>query len=279
MKILKDLAMILFIALCVLLVYAAAVYEQYYPQADVVIEWVSAHHIQRLEVNSTIVDQPLEQFIPELKIVDSKVEQKKENIPCRKNEKTIVEEIIEQWQEQEEEVYYAYWTDDYWDDSPPVVYYDESDLICYQEDDEYYDIDYFDSDFVDYSWTSSFQRNEAVNNIVDYALEWVGVTPYVSWYNRQYSSLTQGTDCSGFVSLVYAEFGIETSAASDDYQYMSNTTYEELVPGDIVVYGHGSHVAIYQGNDTIIHCSNEDVGTIESDMWYREPTGYVHIGD
>ena len=276
---LKDLAIILFIAFCVLLVYAAAVYEQYYPQADTVIERISAHHIQKLEINSTIVDQPLEQFIPELKVVDSKVEQKKQTVLYKKNKETIVEEVIEQWQEQEEEVYYAYWTDDYWNNSPSLVYYDESDLIYYQEDDEDYDIDYFDSDFVDYSWTSDFQRDEAVNNIVDYALGWVGVTPYVSWYNRQYSSLTQGTDCSGFVSLVYAEFGIETSAASDDYQYMSNTTYEQLVPGDIVVYGYGSHVAIYQGDDTIIHCSNEDVGTIESDMWYRDPTGYVHIGD
>ena len=122
------------------------------------------------------------------------------------------------------------------------------------------------------------------SQIVDYARQWIGVTPYVSWYNRMNNgyisnSLESGTDCSGFVSLIYDTFGIQTSAASDDYQYMSNISYDELELGDIVVYRNGGHVGIYAGEDTIIHCSNEDVGTIESDMWYSEPTGYVHIYD
>ncbi|MBR3674011.1 MAG: hypothetical protein IKN65_07050 [Clostridia bacterium] len=42
------------------------------------------------------------------------------------------------------------------------------------------------------------------------------------------NSLENGTDCSGFVSLIYDSFGIVTSAASDDYQYMSNIDYEDL---------------------------------------------------
>ena len=43
---------------------------------------------------------------------------------------------------------------------------------------------------MDYSWDSSYAEDEITNNVVDYALQWVGVTPYVSWYNREYSSLT-----------------------------------------------------------------------------------------
>ena len=272
--------MILFIALCVLLVYAAAVYEQHYPQADVVIERVSAHHTQKLEVNSTIVNQPLVQILPELKVIDSKVDNKRkqEQKKAVYNNRQIIEETFEETYQEKQEICYANWSDDYWSDSSLVDYYDDSDIIYYQEKEDY-NISYYNNQSMDYSWDSSYAEDEITNNVVDYALQWVGVTPYVSWYNREYSSLTQGTDCSGFVSLVYAEFGIETSAASDDYQQMSNTTYEELQPGDIVVYGDGSHVGIYTGNDTIIHCSNEDVGTIESDMWYREPTGYVHIGE
>ena len=116
-------------------------------------------------------------------------------------------------------------------------------------------------------------------SIVNYAREWVGVTPYVSYENREYSSLEEGTDCSGFVSLVYGEFGIQASAASDDYQAMSNTTYEDLQIGDVIVYRNGEHVGIYAGDDTVIHCSNPVDGTIQSDMWYSEPTGYVHLYD
>ena len=50
---------------------------------------------------------------------------------------------------------------------------------------------------------------------------------------------------------------------------MSNIGYEDLEPGDVVVYDGGAHVAIYIGDDTVVHCSNPEDGTIESDMWYR----------
>lgn len=126
-------------------------------------------------------------------------------------------------------------------------------------------------------------KNETRNKIVQNAEEHVGVTPYVTWENRLNehgeitNSLESGTDCSGFVSLIYQDAGIDAPAGSDVYQEMVNISYEELQPGDIVVYRNGGHVAIYAGDDTIIHCSNEEVGTIESDMFYSEPTGYVRL--
>jgi len=109
--------------------------------------------------------------------------------------------------------------------------------------------------------------------IVDYASGFVGVTPYV-WAG---DSLEEGTDCSGFTHLIYADFGIDLPTGSDYYQDMGNIGYEDLQPGDIVVYRDGGHVAIYAGDDTIIHCSNEDVGTIESEMFYDTPTAYVRV--
>lgn len=118
--------------------------------------------------------------------------------------------------------------------------------------------------------------------IIEFAEKWVGVTPYVSWYNRRYNgeihnSLQKGTDCSGFVSLIYQQFDIDLPLASDQYQNMSNTDYQSLEVGDIVVYRYGGHIALYAGNDEIIHCANPEKGTVKQDMWYATPTGYVHI--
>ena len=124
------------------------------------------------------------------------------------------------------------------------------------------------------------QKHEPVSSnaslgqsIVDYAMGYIGVTPYVHAGN----SLEEGTDCSGFVSLIFADFGIYAPRGSDDYQDMGNIDYEDLLPGDVVVYRYGGHVAIYAGDDMIVHCSNPETGTVYSDMWYDEPTAYVRL--
>ena len=121
--------------------------------------------------------------------------------------------------------------------------------------------------------------------IVDFAASRVGVTPYV-WAGR---SLETGTDCSGFVNLVYDNFGYYASAASDDYQYDTGSwgtqiSYDELMPGDVIVYRNGGHVGIYggadeDGNEYVIHDSNEIEGVKISDMFYTDPTAYVRILD
>ena len=121
--------------------------------------------------------------------------------------------------------------------------------------------------------------------IVDYAASRVGVTPYV-WAGR---SLETGTDCSGFVNLIYDSFGYYASAGSDDYQdvegdWGTNISYDELQPGDVVVYYDGGHVGIYAGQDEdgtdyVIHDSNEIDGVKISEMNYNTPTAYVRIID
>ncbi len=120
--------------------------------------------------------------------------------------------------------------------------------------------------------------------IVAYARQWVGVTPYVEaadrWTEAGYkNSLTEGTDCSGFTYLIYKTFGIYVPTGSDAYQTSVGTsiTYDQLLPGDIIVYRNGGHVAIYAGNDTIIHCANPTAGTIIGNMWYSTPTRYVRV--
>lgn len=96
-------------------------------------------------------------------------------------------------------------------------------------------------------------------DVVNYACQFVG-NPYV--YGG--SSLTNGTDCSGFVMSVYAAFGVglpHSSAALRGVGY--GVSASEMQPGDIVCYS--GHVAIYIGGGQIVHASTSKTGiTISS---------------
>ena len=111
------------------------------------------------------------------------------------------------------------------------------------------------------------------SRIVEYAKQFVGVLPYV----YAGDSLQSGTDCSGFTHLIMAHFNISAPRSASEYQEMSNITYSDLLPGDIVVYKNGGHVALYVGNDTIIHAKGSNYGTVKESMWYNTPTGYVRV--
>ena len=55
---------------------------------------------------------------------------------------------------------------------------------------------------------------------------------------------------------------------------------EEARPGDLVFYSNGSsinHVAIYVGNGQVVHASNERVGIVRSDMYYRTPVKIKNV--
>lgn len=112
--------------------------------------------------------------------------------------------------------------------------------------------------------------------IVAYALQFEG-NPYVYGGN----SLTNGTDCSGFVKLIYAEFGYGLERRAS-YQYKYNGTQipvEQLRPGDLVFYGSGEveHVGMFIGNGKIIHASTSRTGIIVANLYYRTPYGAVRI--
>ncbi len=101
------------------------------------------------------------------------------------------------------------------------------------------------------------------SSVASYASQFVG-NPYV--YGG--SSLTGGTDCSGFVMSVYAQFGVSLPHSSYSQQ---NCGYSvgtgDMQPGDIVCYG--SHVGIYVGDGNIVHASNERDGIKISNANYR----------
>lgn len=107
--------------------------------------------------------------------------------------------------------------------------------------------------------------------IVDYALQFEG-NPYV--YGG--TSLTNGADCSGFVMSVFQEFGYELPrVAGEQYEQCEKKDIADLEPGDLVFYGSGgiSHVALYIGNEQIIHASTSATGIKISDYDYQQPVG------
>ena len=99
--------------------------------------------------------------------------------------------------------------------------------------------------------------------VANYACQFIG-NPYV--YGG--SSLTNGTDCSGFVMSVYAAFGIGLPHSSSGQRSCGyEVSLSEAQPGDIVCYS--GHVGIYVGNNTIVHASTPSSGIKYSTATYR----------
>ena len=106
--------------------------------------------------------------------------------------------------------------------------------------------------------------------LVAYAKQFLG-NPYV--YGG--SSLTEGTDCSGFVMRIYEHFGIQTGRNSREQAANGRSIAIEAVqPGDLLFYASGNtinHVAIYIGGGQVIHAASAKTGIIISPSNYRTP--------
>lgn len=102
--------------------------------------------------------------------------------------------------------------------------------------------------------------------VANYGLQFVG-NPYVFGG----SSLTHGTDCSGFVMSVYRNFGVSLphSSSADRSVGYDVGGLANAQPGDIVCYS--GHVAIYIGGGQIVHASTSKTGIIVSNATYRNP--------
>ena len=109
--------------------------------------------------------------------------------------------------------------------------------------------------------------------IINYAKQFLG-NPYV--YGG--TSLTDGSDCSGFVQQIFKHFGVTTGRSSrDQIEKAQSITFEELQPGDVIFYASGdyvNHVAIYAGDGVIIHAANARTGICTGKYNYREPYAY-----
>ncbi|MBO4750321.1 MAG: C40 family peptidase [Lachnospiraceae bacterium] len=113
-------------------------------------------------------------------------------------------------------------------------------------------------------------------DLVEYAKGFLG-----NPYKYGGTSLTKGTDCSGFTQGVFKKFGIKLERTSGAQAKNGKTiSTSELLPGDLIFYsknGSINHVAIYIGGGQVIHASNEKYGIRISKYNYRTPTKCVRM--
>lgn len=109
--------------------------------------------------------------------------------------------------------------------------------------------------------------NEIISNqVINYAMQFVG-GPYVYGGN----SLTNGTDCSGFTKLVYANYGVYLPrSAPEQARVGTHIDLDNIMPGDIVVSGYDGvvcHAAIYIGDEKLVHALNSNVGIVVTSLY------------
>lgn len=115
--------------------------------------------------------------------------------------------------------------------------------------------------------SSSVKAAIAGSEVIAYAANFVG-TPYVSG-----GTTPAGFDCSGFVSYVYAHFGISLPRSSGAY-YGVGTRVSSPQPGDIIVSP--GHVGLYAGPGLQIDAPRPGKTIQFRGIWQSNPT-YVRV--
>jgi cell wall-associated NlpC family hydrolase len=99
------------------------------------------------------------------------------------------------------------------------------------------------------------------------------------------SSPASGFDCSGLTSWAWKQAGTTIARTSRD-QYAATTRIKptDLQPGDLVFYAADgvtiSHVAMYVGDDRIVHARNTTTGVLMSQLstyWTSQRVGYGRV--
>ena len=98
-----------------------------------------------------------------------------------------------------------------------------------------------------------------LTSLTDYACSFIG-NPYI-WGGNDPNT---GADCSGFVKYVFAHFGVAMNRTAHQ-QVVQGTLVDGIAnaqPGDLIFWSENGtddgvyHVAIYLGNNKIVHASN-----------------------
>jgi cell wall-associated NlpC family hydrolase len=87
------------------------------------------------------------------------------------------------------------------------------------------------------------------DQVVDAALGYKGV-PYVLGGESK-----SGIDCSGLVQAAFGTLGVAVPRTVHEQKVLGEKvdSLKEAKPGDLIVLNGGDHIAIYMGNDTVIH--------------------------
>lgn len=114
-------------------------------------------------------------------------------------------------------------------------------------------------------------------SMVEYAQQFLG-NPYV-WGG---TSLTNGTDCSGFVQSIYAQFGYSIPrVAEDQAACATKIPVEDALPGDLIFYqrsdGYIYHVVMSTGDGGTIEAQSSATGIVRSTVNYGNAAWAVRI--
>jgi cell wall-associated NlpC family hydrolase/peptidoglycan hydrolase CwlO-like protein len=116
--------------------------------------------------------------------------------------------------------------------------------------------------------TSTSSGNSALGaEIASYGCQFIG-NPYV--YGG--TSLTNGTDCSGFVMRVYEHFGYSVPRTTSGLRSVGRSvSYSDAQPGDIIVFyssasPSGGHCGIYIGNGMMVNAASTKTGIVISSV-------------
>jgi cell wall-associated NlpC family hydrolase len=116
--------------------------------------------------------------------------------------------------------------------------------------------------------TSTSSGNSALGaEIASYGCQFIG-NPYV--YGG--TSLTNGTDCSGFVMRVYEHFGYSVPRTTSGLRSVGRpVSYSDAQPGDIIVFyssasPSGGHCGIYIGGGMMVNAASTKTGIVISSV-------------
>ena len=116
------------------------------------------------------------------------------------------------------------------------------------------------------------------SDVASYAQKFIG-----NPYSYGGTSLTNGTDCSGFVQSVYGKYGYSLPRTSGSQAGSGKSvSLDNVQAGDIIYYSSGgsvNHVAIYIGDGKVVHASNKRTGITVSNMRYRTPSGARRVAN
>jgi cell wall-associated NlpC family hydrolase len=108
---------------------------------------------------------------------------------------------------------------------------------------------YSEAAFTDVPTGAAPPDGTMASQVVSIAMQYLGI-PYV-WGG---ASPSQGFDCSGLVSYVYAQIGIYLPHhAASQFGYGVPVAYSELQPGDLVFFNGLGHMGMYIGGGQFIH--------------------------
>jgi cell wall-associated NlpC family hydrolase len=103
-------------------------------------------------------------------------------------------------------------------------------------------------------------------DVVQDAMQYVG-TPYVLGGESK-----SGMDCSGLVQRAFADLGVKVPRLVHEQQTIGQAvpSLKDAKPGDLIVLNGGDHIAIYAGNNTVVHAPYEGRTVSVQKAWFTD---------